>query len=90
MSELTGQIGMDFGGGATAADAAYYDEAGNLLPEPRTPEHVVDVDQRLGVLAGEINLLEHQARETFKATAVQIGQRLIEAQGACSGRRSVR
>ena len=81
MSELTGQIGMDFGGGATAADAAYYDEAGNLLPEPRTPEHVVDVDQRLGVLAGEINLLEHQARETFKATAVQIGQRLIEAQG---------
>ena len=81
MSELTGQIGMDFGGGATAADAAYYDEAGNLLPEPRTPERVADVEQRLGVLAGEINLLEHQARETFKATAVQIGQRLIEAQG---------
>lgn len=81
MSELQGQTMMDLSAGATAAEAAYYDEAGNLLPEPRTPANVVDAEQRLGVLAGEINLLEHQAREVFKATAVEIGQRLIEAQG---------
>lgn len=80
MSELQGQTMMDLSAGQTAAEATYYDEAGNLLPEPRTPENV-DAERRLGVLAGEINLLEHQAREVFKATAVEIGQRLIEAQG---------
>lgn len=80
MSELLGQVAMDLSVGAAPENSEWYDENGKLLPEPRQGEGLPDI-KRLDVLAGEINLLEGQAREMFKATAVQIGTRLIEAQG---------
>lgn len=79
MSELAGQMEME---GLTPAKAAEplegYDAAGNLIDPGRM--EIADGDaRRLDVLAGEINLLEASAKETFRRTAMEIGRRLTEA-----------
>lgn len=75
MSEVTGQMSMS-NLYPTAEDihpesSEGYDERGNLLAYP--------VGMRLDILAGEINLLENQAKDMFKRTAIEIGARLLEA-----------
>lgn len=88
MSEISGQTVLtDFIEPAQpeAEDvSAYYDEEGNLLPEPREADGGFGVPaehaERLKALAVEINMLEAGAKDTFKRTALEIGRRLIEAQ----------
>lgn len=73
MSELTGQLRMEMSTAEPTADMTdYYDNDGNLLPEPR--------GARLDAIAVEINMLEASAKDTFRRTAMEIGKRLTEAQ----------
>ncbi len=72
MSELEGQMTLDIGG-ATPRTAG----AARPLPVAQSEED----ERRLDVLAGQINALEGVAKETFRRTAIEIGQRLIEARG---------
>jgi len=64
-----------------------YDAEGHLVPPPDdtcapTPA-TVDPAERLDAIAWQINLREHQARDTFRRTALEIGQYLVEAQAIC-------
>lgn len=61
-----------------------YDENGDLI-NPATAEGAVSADaaRRLDEIAYQINMRERNARDVFKATAIEIGKYLVEAQGLC-------
>lgn len=80
MSEMEGQARLtDYLPEDAPAETEGYDASGNLINP--AAGNVVNPDERLMALAVEINMLEHSARETFKVTAMEIGRRLVEAQG---------
>lgn len=58
-----------------AEDAEGYDENGNLI-NTATAEGAVSADaaRRLDEIAYQINMRERNARDVFKATAIEIGK----------------
>lgn len=85
MSELNGQMRMT---GAELEDMTGTAEGvaalGQALGAGMTAADAEDA-RRLDVLAGQINILESQAKDVFRRTAIEIGQRLIEARGLVRG-----
>lgn len=79
MSELNGQMAMELSGDRQAEAAVSREDGWDA--QGRLINPALEDERRLDVLAGQINMLEGQAKETFRRTAIEIGKRLIEARG---------